>query len=234
MQDQAYRIGDVIGKWTIISERIRIVYRSAQPWGYRVRCACGTERTLTQSDLRSGHSLSCGCDRGKHISANRSIHGGTGTRLHGIWKAMRRRCNLVTDRTYARYGGRGIHVCPEWNAPTSFPAFRDWALSHGYTDELTIDRIDNAGDYSPENCRWATYERQANNQTTNRYLEAWGERKTLADWARDPRCLVPLATLSSRIHSGFSAIEALTTPRYQHVHRPRIYRTKRRLAEGSV
>ena len=102
-------------------------------------------------------------------------------RLYRIWTDMKRRCYDEKRSEYKNYGGRGIEICQEWK--NSFEAFRNWATENGYTDELTIDRIDVNGNYEPSNCRWATLKEQANNMRTNTMITYKGETKTLAQWA---------------------------------------------------
>jgi len=139
---------------------------------------------------------------------NNLKHGGKGTRMYICWKHMRSRCNTVTSKDYLNYGGRGIIVCPEWD---NFAVFREWSRQNGYADNLTLDRKDNNGNYTPENCRWTTALNQSNNTRRNLIVEAFGERKTVSRWSRDPRCVVAACTLYYRINSGWSGERALIT-----------------------
>ena len=104
----------------------------------------------------------------------------TKNRLYRIWADMKRRCKNSDRPNYKNYGGKGIRVCQEWE--NSFDSFREWALNNGYSDDLSIDRIDNDGNYEPSNCRWATAKEQANNKRNNFYIEYKGETRTLAQW----------------------------------------------------
>lgn len=170
-------------------------------------CECGGHTVARGSHLKSGNVTSCGCRMG-HIT-----HGESGTRLYAVWNNMRERCRNPKNREYHRYGGRGIDVCDVWL--NDFQAFYDWAMENGYDEtaprgQCTIDRIDNDGNYCPENCRWTTAKVQANNTRRTRFIELDGEKHSVTEWAR--RLGINQSTLNMRINKyGWSEEKALRT-----------------------
>lgn len=130
------------------------------------RCDCGTVKNVAISSLRSGDTTSCGCIWKEAIKKSNSTHGKTGTKLHNAWRAMKARCNIRSCSNFEYYGGRGIRVCEEWNR--SYATFQEWAINNGYSEGLSIDRIDPNGNYEPSNCRWEDKEVQARNRRTRR------------------------------------------------------------------
>ena len=117
------------------------------------------------------------------------------------------RCETRTQTSFQHYGGRGIRVCDEWH---DFLNFKRWAISTGYTDALTLDRIDNDGDYQPDNCRWVTKKKQANNRRSSRYITLNGITHTLAEWS-DITGIKP-CTIAWRIKQGWPNESVLTKP----------------------
>lgn len=147
---------------------------------YLCRCVCGNTRHLTKATLKNG-TPSCGCKRYETASSKRKTHGMTKTRLYHIWQDMKARCYRKNNKNYDLYGGRGITVCEEWK--NSFETFYEWSMANGYSDSLTIDRVDSNGNYEPSNCRWATQKQQCNNFSRNRILTLDGVSKTMSEWA---------------------------------------------------
>lgn len=148
-------------------------------------CDCGNTCNVTSNSLMVKDTQSCGCLK-KESRKNRKpslTHGGSGTRLYSIWKGVRNRCFYLNSKNYERYGGRGITVCEEWK--DNFVNFRDWSLSNGYKEGLTIDRIDNNGNYEPSNCKWSTNKEQQNNKENNVLITYQNETKTLSQWAEE-------------------------------------------------
>jgi hypothetical protein len=151
-------IGQRFGRLTVTAEAEKSKSR-ARRW--TCICDCGGETTTDTHKLTSGYTRSCGCLTREKARARHLVHGGKGTRLYNIWKNARQRCRNPRTPDYKIYGARGIKFTPEWD---NFETFRSWALANGYSDELTLDRINPDGDYCPNNCRWATWKEQRHNQ----------------------------------------------------------------------
>lgn len=160
--------GHRFGRWVAIDDPQR---RGKGHYYCRCRCDCGTERDVYCPSLTRGVSLSCGCHKAEVTGRRARSHGDARPgkkreRLYTTWASMHGRCRNPNNKSFARYGGRGIRVCDDW---TTYPPFREWALGAGYTDALTIDRIDNDRGYSPGNCRWVTIEEQQRNRSNTRH-----------------------------------------------------------------
>lgn len=206
------KINDLTGKRF---GRLLVISRAQNSWDGKPKwncvCDCGTECVKYGSALTCGYTKSCGCYNREVAGAKQYKHGETRGRLHSVWNMMKQRCSDPHNKYYKNYGGRGISVCDEWR--NSYVVFRDWALSNGYDPKAeygrcTIDRIDNNGDYCPENCRIVSMKEQSRNTRRNRLIEFRGETKTLAAW--DETTGIKRSTIAARLKSGWSVEEALT------------------------
>lgn len=144
------------------------------------KCDCGNSCTVLTNRLTSGHTKSCGCIEKEKIGNLNKTHGKYRTRIYRIYQQMVSRCYKEYSTKYNDYGGRGITICPEWLGEHGFENFFEWSMKNGYAENLTIDRINNDGNYEPSNCRWATVKQQANNRRTSRYIDVDGEKMTVA------------------------------------------------------
>lgn len=172
------------------------------------KCDCGNEKIVRGNLLKSGNTKSCGCINREKVKMLNFVTGAYKSRLHRIWDAMKQRCLNQKNNNYHRYGARGIMVCEEWR--NNFKAFYDWAMGNGYTDDLTIDRIDNDGNYCPENCRWATLHEQNRNRRTSRMITFNGKTQCMLDWAKELE-IKPI-TMVARFRRGWSVERAFNTP----------------------
>ena len=174
---------------------------------WHCRCDCGNECDVSSRNLRSGHTVSCGCFQKERVSEARTTHGHSESRLYYIWNNMIQRCTNPKNPFYKNYGGRGITVCKEW---LSFEGFLEWAKA-GYRDNLTIDRYCTDDGYYPENCHWATMLEQERNRSNNIVITHSGITQCLSAWAE--ALDISYKTLYDRIALyGWEIERALTTP----------------------
>lgn len=133
-------------------------------------------------------------------------HGQYGTKLYWVWDSMKNRVLNPRHKYFSDYGGRGITICKEW--VEDFSVFYRWAIEAGYREGLTLDRRDNDGNYSPENCRWITHKEQQNNKRNNHWLEVGGEKHTIAEWSEISG--IKHGTIMNRIKRGWSSDKILS------------------------
>ncbi len=173
------------------------------------RCDCGTEREFREDRIKAGRIKSCGCKRSRVGRTHGYCRGdGAKSRVYRVWASMLSRCNDQNSKSYPSYGGRGIVTCERWQGPNGFPTFL--ADMGEPPDGTSIDRIDNAGNYEPGNCRWATRKEQQRNTRRNRNVTCWGRTQSVAAWAEEMG--LEHQTICERLKRGWTPERTLTTP----------------------
>lgn len=207
--------GQKFGRLTVI-ERAGNTKHGAAKW--RCVCECGKETIVIGEELRKGNTRSCGClakkstsDRMKCSVPKNRTHGKAGTPVYKEWSQMKRRCSNPEDKSYTNYGGRGIIVCDRWR--DSFEAFYEDVskLPHFGEKGYSLNRVDNDGNYEPNNVEWATNKKQANNRRSNHLIAYNGKTQTIAQWADEYN--LPYKKLWKRLNTFHWDIAiALNTP----------------------
>jgi len=193
--------GHIYGRLTVLC----LVRKEKHYSRWLCRCECGRYRTYVSTNLRRGLVRDCGCNRGALISKKMKRHGLTKTPLYVIWTGMMDRCFNPKNYSFSHYGGRGITVCERWQTLDNFIS------DMGPRPEgMSIDRINNDGPYSPENCRWATNKEQGRNRRDNRNVTIDGRTLTVTGWAEVMGIKYP--TVRQRLRKGWSVEKALTLP----------------------
>ena len=170
------RVGARFGRLLVIA----VVDKEKREKTWLCKCDCGNTKIVQGNHLQSGATKSCGCLRKEVVSVNNTIHGMSRTRIHNLWYSMIQRCTNPNTEQYKNYGGRGIKVCERWYKFENF--YKDMGDP---PKNYTLDRIDNNGNYEPNNCEWADSFTQANNRRNNKMITFNGRTQTLVQWTRE-------------------------------------------------
>lgn len=193
--------GKTFGRWTVLG-----FTHTAQGYSFWLcRCVCGNEKSIRRNCLTAGHSASCGCLQKETATLARRTHGKSSSKEYKCWEGIIQRCTSKTRSD--RYAKRGIDVCNRWRC--SFEAFLE-DMGIAPSENHSIDRIDNDGDYEPGNCRWATRSEQARNTSRNRTVTIDGVSKLLVEWVEEVG--IKYNTVLYRILRGWPEREAIFTP----------------------
>lgn len=188
-------VGQKFGRLTVLE----YAERKNNRWYFKCQCDCGNICIVCGEDLKK-NTKSCGCLQKEKTAERSTIHGMSGTRIYRIWKGIKSRCLNSNTPNYNNYGGRGITVFSKWI--NDFQAFFDYVskLPHFGKEGYTLDRINNDGNYEPENVRWATKKEQARNTRQNRIVEYQDKKMTLIEAAE--KSGINYVTLKGRVYRG--------------------------------
>lgn len=176
---------------------------------WECKCECGNTTIVSTSNLTRNKIKSCGCLKIELLTKRCTKHNQRCTALYEVWKSMKQRCYNSNNYAYHNYGLRGIKVCDNWK--NSFINFYEWSINNGYKKGLTIDRINNNGNYEPSNCRWVNRVVQRNNTRFNNYITINNETKTLSEWAKEFG-FKPETIRNRIVNLKWSPEKALNTP----------------------
>lgn len=200
------RAGQRFGRLTVIEEAGRDKHRNVI---WKCRCDCGNESYVTTADLKK--TKSCGCWNIDAIIQRNTRHGaskrGSITKLYKVWAAVKQRCTNPKNKAYKNYGGRGIKLCDEW---LEYEPFEEWAFENGYAEGLQLDRIDNNGSYSPDNCRFVSTLENSHNKRNNVWITIDGKTALAVDWAKEVG--VDVEVIRKRLRKGWTPKEAVFAP----------------------
>ena len=204
-------IGAKFGKLTVIME-IGVDKKGFPK--YLCKCECGNECVAGKHSLIGNRKKSCGClvrETARETQKKNFLkHGLSGTRLFEIYRGLKKRC-IYKHKDWETYGGRGIKICEEWLGDKGAENFYNWAINNGYKENLTIDRIDNDGNYCPENCRWVNQKQQQRNKRNTLYVNYQNEEITLVELCE--RLKINYNLVRARIRIGWSLYEAISGKR---------------------
>lgn len=203
-------IGDKFARLTILSfEDRNRQYDSL----WKVRCDCGNEFIVRGGVLKNGHTQSCGCLQREQTSKSRTTHGlsrnpltGKRDKLYRVFAGMKERCYNPHHDMFRYYGGSGVSICEAWL--NDYSAFHQWAITNGYKEGLTIERVNTFGNYEPSNCKWIPMSEQSKNRRNNRILTFNGQTKKVIEWAEITS--LPGTLIIQRIKRGWSIEKSLT------------------------
>lgn len=173
---------------------------------YLCKCSCGNEKIVLRNLLLNNEIKHCGCKKSENISNSIKKHGMFGTRIYNTWAHMKQRCYNPKNASYNHYGKKGIKVCEEWQ---TFEPFYNWSMANGYSDNLSIDRIDVNGNYEPSNCRWATIDQQNNNKSNTKFYTINNKTQSVSQWAKEYN--ISKTIVYGRLRRGATIEQALAS-----------------------
>ena len=207
--------GDKYNRLTVIKELAPIPRKGRGTYRiFECKCDCGNIVNVRLDHLRDGHTSSCGCYNKEKVQETHTKHGLYKHPLYIAWINIKARCYNKSNPEYCYYGNKGICLCDEWL--NNFESFYDWSINNGWNKNLSIDRINNNGNYCPENCRWTTKDVQANNTSRTHKYEYQNKIYTIKELEKEFN--VPYKLLYSRlVNLNWPIEKAINSPKYSRI-----------------